>query len=114
MKSAPTDALSILESMIIKRSWSERYFSWPWRPWVRYRAPEFKPCVISHGTLGFTEVILEDTTMVWCPVPIPGTPGHVVDVAYNTTGNLVGMRVWASLETRNDYDKLRTRLRPVA
>jgi hypothetical protein len=22
-----------------RRTWRERLFSWPWRPWVKYRAP---------------------------------------------------------------------------
>lgn len=39
--------------------------------------------------LGFTEVILEDALIVWCPW---GPPGHCVDLGY-ADGKLVGMRV---------------------
>ena len=52
---------------------------------------QFKPCVIQHDKLRCTEIVLVDDMIVWRPW---GPPGHCVDLGYDNSGTLVGIRVW--------------------
>lgn len=58
---------------------------------------EFKPCVMQYDEIGRTEIILEDTLIVWRPW---GPPGHCVDLGYAEDGRLVAMAVWDRVATR--------------
>lgn len=54
--------------------------------------PPFQPCVIYWEGVRCTEMILEDTTIVyrpWGPYK-----GHAVDLGYNAEGKLVGIKIW--------------------
>lgn len=80
------------------RTWRDRLFSWPWRPWRRYNPPPtFKPCVLQNDELHMTEMVLEDTMIVWRPW---GPKGHAVDLGYDADGNLVGIKVWDAVAKR--------------
>lgn len=68
---------------------------------------EFKPCVISNNEIGLTEVLLEDAMIVWCSLPIPGADGHCVDLGYDQNGRLIGVKIWASVSTREQLEALR-------
>jgi hypothetical protein len=64
---------------------------------------EFIPKANQVDDLGLTEIILEDTTIIWRPLPIPapklirwmfGLNGHFVDLGYSTDGRLIGVQIW--------------------
>lgn len=58
----------------------------------------FKPCVIYNEQIKLTEMILEDTSIVWCPWgPFHG---HAVDCGYSPDGRLVGIQIWDDVRTR--------------
>ncbi len=66
-----------------------------WRrqsPW-----PPFKPCVIWWPEVGATEMILEDTMIVW--QPWGPYQGHAVDLGYSENGRLVGIKIWDNIAT---------------
>lgn len=62
--------------------------------------PHFKPQVIYNADLRLTEMILEDTTIVWCPWG--GIAGHGVDCGYSPDGRLVGIQIWGDVRSRPD------------
>jgi hypothetical protein len=56
---------------------------------------EFSAGVFYNGDLRLTEMVLEDTMIVWHQWQPPGMPeGHVVDLGYNEAGDLVGIKIW--------------------
>jgi hypothetical protein len=58
----------------------------------------FKPQVIYNPDIRLTEMILEDTTIVWCPWgPFEG---HAVDCGYSADGRLVGIQIWDDVRNR--------------
>lgn len=58
----------------------------------------FRPCVIHHPELGLTEMLLEDTSIVWRPwAPYRG---HAVDLGYGLDGRLVGIQIWDDVAVR--------------
>lgn len=63
-----------------------------------FELAEFKPCVFYVDGLKVTEMLLEDTCIVW--VPWGPYTGHAVDCGYSTDGRLVGMRIWDDVRTR--------------
>lgn len=74
---------------------------WSWIKHVVLRIPmfpEFRPCVVYNEPLRMTEMILEDTSIVW------GAwgpyKGHVIDVGYSFDGRLVGIRIWDDVRKR--------------
>lgn len=69
----------------------------------------FVPCVVFHAELQLTEVLLEDTIIVWCPLVLPGMKGHAVDVGYAPDGRLVGVQFWADVTNREALNELRQR-----
>lgn len=52
----------------------------------------FKPRVMYYEAIQLTEMVLEDTTIVWTAL-FPEM-GHAVDLGYDFEGNLVGIKVW--------------------
>lgn len=56
---------------------------------------KFEPCVIYSGELNITEIVLEDTLIVWHP--LAPEFGHFVDLGYSTDGRLVGIKIWADV-----------------
>ena len=60
--------------------------------------PPFLPCVLENTELCFTEMLLEDCPIVWQPW---GPPEHHVDLGYNKTGALVGIRIWSNVLTKH-------------
>ena len=54
----------------------------------------FKPCVVEHKELCLTEMILEDTHIVWRPWRGTRGMGHMVDLGYDVNGKLVGIQIW--------------------
>lgn len=66
------------------------------RPW-----PTFKPAVFYNEDLRLTEIVLEDTTIVWCPWRVTASMGHAVDLGYDgQTGELVGVKIWDDVRQR--------------
>lgn len=55
---------------------------------------EFKPCVIFNEELKLTEMLLEDTMIVWRPWRGTAGMGHAVDLGYDENGKLVGIKIW--------------------
>ncbi len=66
--------------------------------WLGRSWPPFKPCVIAYDELGLTEMILEDTMIVWRPWG--PYRGHAVDLGYNIEGRLVGIKIWDNVVTQ--------------
>ncbi|PHS22170.1 MAG: hypothetical protein COA84_13400 [Robiginitomaculum sp.] len=54
---------------------------------------KFKACVVEYKDVGVTEIVLEDTTIVWQPHDT--SVGHDVDLGYNLDGKLVGVKFWS-------------------
>lgn len=40
---------TILAMLRVKRSWRDRLFTWPWRPWVAYEPRTFKYVLDKDG-----------------------------------------------------------------
>ncbi len=73
---------------------------WGWFRNLRRRElpwPPFKPCVIWWPEVGATEMILEDTMIVWHPWG--PYQGHAVDLGYSEDGRLVGIKIWDNVAT---------------
>lgn len=65
--------------------------------WI-FGPPKFKPCVIYHDEIRMTELLLEDTAIVWRPWGL--YKGHAVDCGYSFDGRLVGIQIWDDVRTR--------------
>lgn len=64
---------------------------------------KFKPQVIYNEEIRLTEMILEDTSIVWCPWgPFKG---HAVDCGYSPDGRLVGIQIWDDVRRRPSTPK---------
>ncbi len=87
----------IFDHFAVRRTWRERLFSWPWRPWIAKHITPFEPHVLENENLQMTEIILKDAHIGWLPW---GPKEHAVDLGYDTDGNLVGIRIWDSVKTR--------------
>ena len=81
-------------------------FGW----WKRYRfkrgwfaVARFKPCGVYNEHLRLTEIILEDTSIVWCPWG--PYKGHAVDCGYSFDGRLVGIQIWDDVRERPSRDE---------
>lgn len=63
---------------------------------LEWPIPEFKPCVSYYEGLNMTEMILEDTTIVW-----KSWKGmhHTVELGYNNNGKLIGIQIWDKIDT---------------
>jgi hypothetical protein len=79
--------------------WRIKYYA----GWLGWSSPQFKPCVIDYPDLGLTEMILEDTCIVW--QPWNQYEGHAVDLGYSTDGRLVGIKIWDSVATKKERPK---------
>jgi hypothetical protein len=75
---------------------------------ARWNSPKFRPGVFYNEDLKLTEIVLEDTMIVWCP----WGPyiGHAVDCGYSSDGRLVGIKIWDDVRdpkrinwSRNSY-----------
>lgn len=76
-----------------------RLHEWISDIFTRFR--KFKPGVFYDEPMRLTEIILKDTGIVWCPLNKEG--GHFVDLGYDFAGNLVGVKVWADVRTRDGW-----------
>ena len=70
---------------------------WVFKP--KQVLPSFKPGVFYHDDLSITEISLQDTCVVWVPLP-SGFEGHWVDLGYDFDGRLVAIRVWSDVRYR--------------
>lgn len=68
-----------------------RFLDWLW-------PVKFKPCVFYNDDMKMTEIILEDTSIVWCPWG--PYKGHAVDCGYSHDGRLVGIKIWDDVRER--------------
>jgi hypothetical protein len=62
-----------------------------------FRRHKFKPGVFFNEELRLTEIVLEDTLIVW--KPWGAYPGHAVDCGYDVDGRLVGIKIWDDVRT---------------
>jgi hypothetical protein len=74
--------------------------------WMLRKLGVFKPCVVLWEAMSITEVLMADTGTCYCPLPVG--PGHCVDLGYDFNGNLVAVKIWADVTTREKLDALRT------
>lgn len=84
---------------MIKEWWSNLYFKYLW--WRAGR--KFRPRVFYCENLKLTEIILEDTNIVWCPWG--PYDGHAVDLGYTFDNKLVGVRIWDDVRNRPERSK---------
>lgn len=97
MTQLPAELVSI---MTVPRSWRERLFSWPWRPWQGRKWREFKPGAHFNKDLRLTTLLTKDAPIVWHPHG-PAELGHFLDLGYDLqTGKLVGVQVWDDVLNR--------------
>lgn len=69
------------------------------RRWLGWDClPKFKPGVFYNEPMQLTEIVLEDTSIVW--VPWGPYEGHAVDCGYAPDGRLVGVQIWDDVRTR--------------
>lgn len=66
--------------------------------WLTNREPPFKPSVLYYQEIGLTQMLLEDTFIVWCPWG--KYEGHAVDCGYDRSGKLVGIQIWDDVRNR--------------
>jgi len=60
--------------------------------------PVFRPCVVQWDEIGATEIVLEDTLIIW--QPWGPYKGHAVDLGYTEAGKLVGIKIWDRVAER--------------
>lgn len=69
-----------------------------WKKGIKLK--KFKPFVHEHENLGYTEMILEDTSITWSGWQVTRHMGYAVDLGYNAQGKLVGIKIWDKVENR--------------
>lgn len=58
----------------------------------------FRPRVVQYDEVGATEMMLEDTLIIW--QPWGPYKGHAVDLGYTEDGKLVGIKIWDRVAER--------------
>jgi hypothetical protein len=67
-----------------------------WQRLFGHRLPKFKPHVGFNEAMKITDIVLKDTSIVWCPYGDPNT----VDLGYDFDGNLVAVQIWEDVRFR--------------
>lgn len=78
--------------------------------WTLRRYRVFEPCVMLWPEIGITEFVMKDTVAV--SIPLPVGPGHCVNLEYGFDNELVGIKIWADVTTREKLEAIREKRGP--
>lgn len=73
--------------------------------WTLRRYRVFEPCIIFWPEIGITEFVMKNAGTI--SVPLPVGPGHCVDLEYGFEGELIGVKIWADVTTREKLEAIR-------
>ena len=74
--------------------------------WTLRKLHVFQPCIVLWDEASITEFCMKDAGAVYCPLPVG--PGHCVDLGYGFDGELVSVKIWADVSTREKLNALRS------